>query len=94
MSNGRYSTLKAEQQGSTLRVLPLESAGYRDGSVSKVSTLRRLNEPCADILRGQRQPASTAEQLPTQLDAPEYAVRLGPQSGDAGDVGRGHARSV
>ena len=77
MSNGRYSTLKVKHCCSTLRVLTLESAGYRDGSVRNVSTLRRLNKPYADVL-GQRQPVSTAEQLLTQLDAPEYAIRLGP----------------
>ena len=63
-------------------------------ALARFATSRRLNEACTDVSRGQRQPASTVEQLPAQGDSPEKAVRLGPQSGDAGDVGRGHARSV
>src|ERR687898_2035450 len=63
-------------------------------ALARFATSRCLNESGADVSRGQRQPASTVEQLPAQGDAPENAVRLGPQSGDAGDVGRGHARSV
>jgi hypothetical protein len=63
-------------------------------SSGRYATSRCLNEAGADVSRGQRQPAGTVEQLPAQGDAPEKAVRLGPQSGDAGDVGRGHARSV
>jgi hypothetical protein len=62
-------------------------------ALARFATSRRLNEAGADVSRGQRQPASTVEQLPAQGDTPEKAVRLGPESGDASDVGRGHARS-
>ena len=67
---------------------------YIDGCVSKVEALWRLGKARADVSTGQRQPASTVEQLPAQGRASEYAVRLGPQGGDAGDVGGGHARSL
>jgi hypothetical protein len=63
-------------------------------SSGRYATSRCLNEAGADVSRGQRQPAGTVEQLPAQGDAPEKGVRLGPQSGDAGNVGCGHARSV
>jgi hypothetical protein len=89
---------KTEAPWSILRVSVLGKS--RDASFSpkeasaRFATSRRLNEASADVSRGQRQPASTVKQLPAQSDSPEKAVRLGPQSPDAGDVGRGHARSV
>ena|SRR5215213_1371435 len=67
---------------------------YIDGRVRKVEALWRLGKARADVSTGQRQPASAVEQLPAQGRAPEHRVRLGPQSGDAGDVGGGHARSL
>ena len=65
----------------------------RPEALARFATSRRLNEAGADVSRGQRQPASTVEQLPAQGDAPEKGVCLGPESSDAGDMGRSHARS-
>src|SRR5918997_830849 len=101
----RADPLTGSQKHPQNRGFVLDFEGVRTGNsraasygetepLARFATSRRLNEAGADVSRGQRQPASTVEQLPAQGDAPEKAVRLGPQSGDAGHVGRGHARSV